>query len=360
MKTRRLTTLLSWMIICISACQPQTEYCTVKGTVEGVRDGALLTLQDAWNKFKVISTATVENGTFEFHPGIPAPTHVYLYAENPKDVIANPYDGGQLKDFMLEPGGTIIVDVNAADESDMSTGAAGTVLNDTYRTILSADPDSREALWEEAMNDLQSDLLALLYAENNSREPARALEILDGLSPETAKAYKRFISYLRKRCARNLKAQERENNQEESTEDSVLFPRHYIDFEYQDTEGKPVSLSSVVDNPANRYVILDFWATWCGSCIKSIPTLKEMYGKYHDKGLEIFSISQDSKAREWKSFVAENEMTWVNVLSRTGRVYKDYGIEVIPTVFIIDCKTGEILVRDNQPDLESLISGLFQ
>ena len=75
--------------------------------------------------------------------------------------------------------------------------------------------------------------------------------------------------------------------------------------------------------------------------------LKEIYGKYHDKGLEIFSVSQDSKAREWKSFVAENEMTWVNVMSRMGRVYKDYGIEVIPTVFIIDCKTGEILVRDN-------------
>ena len=99
MKNRRLFPALLWFLICLYACQSQTEYCTVKGTVQGVKDGAELVLQDDWNKNKVISRTTVENGTFEFHPRISTPTRVYLYATVPEDVYANPYDGGQLKDF---------------------------------------------------------------------------------------------------------------------------------------------------------------------------------------------------------------------------------------------------------------------
>ena len=88
--------------------------------------------------------------------------------------------------------------------------------------------------------------------------------------------------------------------------------------------------------------------------------LKEVYAKYHDKGLEIYSISQDSKAKEWKSFVEENGMNWINVLASSGsKVYKDYGIEFIPRVFLIDCQTGEILVHEAHPDLESILSDLL-
>ena len=176
MKTRFIFFFAVSFIIGLSSCQH--EYCTVKGTVQGVKDGAELVLLDDWNKSKVISTATVENGTFEFHPRFSAPTHVYLYAQNPEDVYANPYDGGQLKDFFLEPG-TIIVDVQAEDESDMTTGASGTVLNDAYHKILAADPDAREALWEEAISDEQTNLLALLHAASFPNDLARASEIID-------------------------------------------------------------------------------------------------------------------------------------------------------------------------------------
>ncbi|MBQ9888859.1 MAG: DUF4369 domain-containing protein [Bacteroidales bacterium] len=134
MKKSHIISILSVLVISLVGCKPQPEYCTVKGSIQGVKDGAELELQDAWNKFKVVATATVENGTFEFHPSFKAPTHVYLYAVDPKDVYANPLDWGQLKDFFLEPG-TIIVDVRAEDEADMCTGATGTVLNDAYHRI---------------------------------------------------------------------------------------------------------------------------------------------------------------------------------------------------------------------------------
>lgn len=352
MKTRLLFIIV--LFFGLGSCKQ--EYCTVKGSVHGVNDGAELVLQDDWNKCKVISTTTVKNGTFEFHPRISAPTHVYLYACNPEDVYANPYDGGQLKDFFLEPG-IVIVDVHAEDESDMSTGATGTVLNDAYNKIMAADPDERDALWDEAINDEQTNLLALVHAAAFPNDLTRASEIIGRLSPDLAKTYKKYISSLKKNLVRRAKAAER---REKDLEEEVnLVGQHYIDLEYPNTDDIPVRLGSVVDNPKNRYVILDFWATWCGPCVKSIPTLKEVYAKYHDKGLEIYSISQDSNAKEWKSYVEKNEMTWINVLGRGGNASKDYDIKYIPRVFLIDCQTGEILVHEGHPDLETLLSNLL-
>ena len=355
MKKRIIFAVTTSLMLALTGCQSE-ETCTVKGTVQGVKDGAELVLLDEWNNFKVISTTTVENGAFEFHPSFSTPTHVYLYAKDPEDVFANPYDGGQLKDFFLEHG-TIVVDVQAADEMDMYTGAAGTVLNDAYQKIQAADYDEREALWDEAINDKQTNLLALEHADDYPDDPARVSEILDRLAPELAKAHKKYISTLKKNLAR--RAERLESRQKAEEEEVNLVGQHYIDMEYPNTDDVPVRLSAVVDDPTNRYVILDFWATWCGPCVKSIPMLKEIYAKYHDKGLEIYSISQDSNAKKWKSYVEEKEMTWINVWADGGKVYKDYGIRFIPTVFLIDCQTGEILIHESHPDLDAILSELL-
>jgi thiol-disulfide isomerase/thioredoxin len=356
MKKSHIISILSVLAISLVGCKSQSESCTVKGSVQGVKDGAELELQDAWNKFKVLATANVENGTFEFHPRFKALTHVYLYAKDPKDVYANPLDGGQLKDFFLEPG-TILVDVHADDEADMGTGATGTALNDAYHGIQTADDDAKEALWEEAIRDERTRLLAIEYADRESGDLTRASEILNCLSPDQAKDYKNYIATMKKRWERRAKAEERRKNAEE--EGMNLLHQHYIDMEYPDVDNNRVSLGSIVANPANRYVILDFWATWCGPCLQSLPMLKDVYARYHDKGLEIFSVSLDSKTKEWKTFVAENGMTWVNVLGKDHKAGRDYGVEFIPSVFLIDCKTGEILVHDAHPDLDSILSDLL-
>ena len=356
MKTQRFSLTLLLVLALVGCRQSASDNCIVKGTVQGVKDGAELVLQDDWNKFKVISTTKVENGTFEFRPSFSVPTHVYLYATNPEDVYANPYEGGQLKDFFLEPG-TVIVDVHAEDESDMGKGATGTVLNDAYSKILAADPDEREALWEEAINDEQTSLLALRHASSFPNDLDRASELIDRLSPEQAKTYKKSISDLKKSLARRAKIVQ---SKMAALENEVsLVGQQYFDMEYPNVEDVPVRLSAVVDNPENRYVILDFWATWCGPCVGSIPELREIYAKYHDKGLEIYSISQDSKAKEWKSFLEKNDMPWINVLGIGGSASKDYGIEIIPRVFLIDCRTGEILVHEGHPDLDAILSDLL-
>ncbi len=102
-------------LLILSGCndnKPANDYCVVKGTVKGVKDGKKLELLDEFNDWVVVGKGVVKDGVFEIHPEVTAPTHVYLYEHN----------GYQLKDFITEPG-TIFVEVDATDEYDYETGA---------------------------------------------------------------------------------------------------------------------------------------------------------------------------------------------------------------------------------------------
>ncbi len=341
MKRVFILTFIS-LLVWTSCTQRSTDYCTVKGTVEGLEEGTKLELQDEFNHFKVVGRGTVKNGAFVIHPDISSPTHVYLYTK----------DEMQLKDFYLEPG-TIVVKVDADDEEDYVTGAVGTPSNDIvhkYRTLLSnGDQDAAKVLMDSVLGAEQTGVLALDYAKNYYSSSKQALGVLDRLSPELTKFD--YVSELREKLTRRLKTEPGEK---------------YIDMEYPDRDGNLISLSSVVNHHDNRYVLVDFWATWCGSCVKKIPELVKIYTKYHEKGLEIYSLSMDPKGRydTWKNFVAENGMTWINVCDGSGggaensKVWYDYALYGIPTTLLIDCQTKKIITRDD-PDLELKLEELL-
>lgn len=333
------------LMIGVSGCRNnQPEYCTVKGTIKGLKEGTKIRLEDAFDHFKVIETTRVKDGKFEFHPRISTPTHVYLYSQ----------DNIQLKDFFLEPG-TIVVDVDASDEEDYEVNnATGTAANDIFKKIdeleNSGDQEAVEALKREVINAEQAGPLALYYAAH-WYSSAEALGILDRLMPELAE--KQYVAELREELTRRIKT-------EPAPEGSK--PNYFIDMTYPDATGKPVSLKSVVNNPANRYVLLDFWATWCSGCVEKIPQLKELYAKYHEKGLEIYSVAENPDEEYWKTFIKEKGMTWVNVCDdhpgRDGKAWKDYTLPGIPTVLLIDGETGAIIARD--VDMDKILGELLQ
>ena len=125
--------------------------------------------------------------------------------------------------------------------------------------------------------------------------------------------------------------------------------RRYTDVALPDTEGKTVTLSSVVANPANKYVLLDFWATWCGPCMGEVPYLVETYAKYHDKGFEIYGVSLDRSEGAWSTVIAKKGMNWVHVIqSREGNTAATdaYGVRAIPSNFLIDTSTGKIIATN--------------
>ena len=346
MKTKLLSTIALLLLIAISGChsnQNYSDYCTVKGTVKGLKNGTKLELQDDFQHFKVIATTTVKDGAFEFHPDISSPTHVYLYVTNKK----------QLKDFILEPG-TILVEVDADDEEDYRYGAHGTPSNDTERRFRAladkGDHEAAKAIMDSIMGTEQTGALALDFAHNICDSTAQMLDVLDRLTPELAKLD--FVAEFREDLIRRL-----------NTEAGGM----YIDMEYPDVDGNPISLSSVVNNPNNRYVLVDFWATWCSSCVVILPELAEIYAKYHEKGLELYGVSIDVYPKEWEKYVKAKNYAWINVCEGCGggkqnsKAWYDYSLSGIPTTVLIDCQTGIIIARDKKTDeLDVMLDELLQ
>lgn len=113
------------------------------------------------------------------------------------------------------------------------------------------------------------------------------------------------------------------------------------DFAAKDKEGKERHLSDF----RGKYVLLDFWASWCGPCRKESPTLVENYSRYKDKQFEILSLSVDKSAADWLKAVKADNYVWTNVRDAENpaeSVAKVYGITGIPTNYLVD-PTGKII-----------------
>jgi thiol-disulfide isomerase/thioredoxin len=126
--------------------------------------------------------------------------------------------------------------------------------------------------------------------------------------------------------------------------------------------GTKISMQSL----RGKIVVVDFWATWCGPCVAEMPRMKELYAKYHDKGVAFIGVSLDYSKEEGgldklKAFVAKNEIPWPQYYQGNG-VDSDFarglGINSIPTVFLVDQK-GKLFSLDAGGKLETLIPELM-
>lgn len=128
------------------------------------------------------------------------------------------------------------------------------------------------------------------------------------------------------------------------SEDKRFFlNRDAPDFVIKDTSGKKVRLKDFEGN----YLLIDFWASWCGPCRANNPMLKSFYDRYHDKGLSVLSISVDTSASKWKEAIRKDEMNWIQGSDLSGLrkgVSLDYEISSIPVYFVID-PNGKVIIR---------------
>ena len=126
----------------------------------------------------------------------------------------------------------------------------------------------------------------------------------------------------------------------------VAVGTKYSDIELVNPDGKKVKLSEYV--PEGKYVMLEFWASWCGPCRGEIPHLREVYKEYKDKGFEIVSISIDRKDQDWKKAMKEENMVWTQLNDPgefEGPVTQVYNIMGVPTCILLD-KEGHIFKTD--------------
>jgi thiol-disulfide isomerase/thioredoxin len=130
----------------------------------------------------------------------------------------------------------------------------------------------------------------------------------------------------------------------------------YTNITMPSLDGQTISLSDYVGK--DKYVLIDFWASWCGPCRRSMPYLVEAYKKYADKGFEIVGISFDDNKEAWQQGVEELGITWPQMSDLKGwkcEAGKVYGIRYIPQTLLID-KEGVIVEKNVEgADLEEVL-----
>lgn len=128
------------------------------------------------------------------------------------------------------------------------------------------------------------------------------------------------------------------------------------DFTLNDIHGKPFALSSL----RGKYVVLDFWGSWCHWCIKGMPQMKEYYAKYGDR-LEVVGIDCEDTDTKWKAAVKAHGLPWVHVYApKDSPVVTQYAVKGFPTKIVIDPE-GTILkvVEGENNTFYKFLDGLF-
>ena len=116
------------------------------------------------------------------------------------------------------------------------------------------------------------------------------------------------------------------------TAEAITIGKEATGFSLEDINGNMLTLSSL----RGKYVMLDFWGSWCGACIKSFPHLKAFYEQHRDK-LEVVGIACHDTKEKWNAAVKRHELPWLHVLNgeATNDVAELYGVQAYPTYVLI-------------------------
>ena len=317
----------------------------ISGNVLGIEDGTIYLAEPTRNGALVDSTE-IKAGKFIFKLNDEAAQHFVI--RTTEEVVTS----------LFTESGKINISGNVANSSVEATGtpanealnlynAEMTIFNQRYAQA--ASDEERETIYGEynefidkTIEDNIDNIFGVTMLIQNKGYEYTAAQMIEKLNSlcECVKSLPIVTSALEK-AERKMKTEPR-------VEGSDFVPT-YINIEQPDFNGNNVSLQSVVEKKGNKYVLLDFWASWCGPCMGEMPYLRAAYAKYHKKGFEIYGVSFDSKEAAWKAAIKKQEMKWVNVSllqSFKNAAAEEYVVESIPTNFLIDCATGEIIAKN--------------
>ncbi|MHA4737488.1 TlpA family protein disulfide reductase [Dyadobacter sp. MSC1_007] len=188
----------------------------------------------------------------------------------------------------------------------------------------------RIATLRKLMPEMGTSLIALFTA-NNFLSPENDLDVLKKLADDYEKVEptptlaKGFIGSV-KRFA------------------GVAVGQQAPDFTLTSPEGKPVALSSL----RGKYVLIDFWASWCGPCRMENPNVVRMYDKFKSKGFDIYGVSLDDNEKAWKTAIERDKLGWLHgseLKKWKSEVAQTYGVNAIPATFLLD-KEGKIIAKN--------------
>lgn len=174
-----------------------------------------------------------------------------------------------------------------------------------------------------------------------------------------------------------LETLKKENKEEQSTEEVIITkpklqtnttPKPTINLATEITDyapyfyannlnGTEISAKTVFNK--NKFTLLDFWASWCMPCRAQNPDLVRLYNKYHEKGFEILSISEDKDINDWQVAVTVDKMNWLHVKDDYKRIANMYKVKAIPYGLLVDNQGGIITKKISISRLENLLQTEF-
>ena len=137
---------------------------------------------------------------------------------------------------------------------------------------------------------------------------------------------------------------------------TVVNALAYDDITGLTPEDKELSLSELVGK--TDYVLLDFWASWCGPCRRFVPVLKDIYARMPEGRLQILSCSVDQDPIAWRVALQEEAMTWPQMREDAEHPCSDkYNVQFIPHTVLFDKEGNIVAVNPEEPDLENFLLG---
>jgi peroxiredoxin len=321
---------------------------------------------------KILDSAQSVNGSFEFKGNLIYPSIAILIVDY-KNVGADKLDGanGDKLVFYLDKGKINVQSPDSAYKAQI----AGSPINDQYKKLV-AISDAAGARTNKMMSDevkaatggqstsveqqnqlqaklkvIQVDyhnaLKAFIVANPDSYLSLLSLGTLGGPSPDPNEIGP-LLDGLSKELKETETARQLKNALErlKTVANGAMAP----DFEQADTSGHPVRLSSF----RGKYVLLDFWASWCAPCRQENPNIVKTYNQYKNKNFTIIGISLDRPggAYNWLNAIRDDHLSWTQVSDLkfwNNAVAQLYFVQGIPKNFLIDPQ-GKIIAQDLRGD----------
>lgn len=337
---------------------------TITGNIQGLPEGTQVSLSDANRPDDTLSKSTVSNGRFELKGSVAEPN---LYQLN--------LDGVQKKSVLFIGNEKVEVsgDINAVQDLDVE----GSSVHDDFEAF----KNTFNPLFQEltAMGQRISRLPSLtkddsvMNAYRSHLNKIKA-EVDKFVSSRPNSPVSPFVVVVTSEIEQDLPTIERRYAQLGGNAKSGFYGKiirqqidekkagaigsEAIEFTQADTDGKPVSLSSF----RGKYVLVDFWASWCRPCREENPNVVRAFNKFKDKNFTVLGVSLDNNRQPWLKAIKNDELAWTQVSDLKGwnnEAAAKYNVQSIPQNFLID-PSGKIIAKNLRgPDLESRLCELL-
>ncbi|MEG1586911.1 MAG: TlpA disulfide reductase family protein [Bacteroidales bacterium] len=350
------TNIFLFLLLLFFSCTPNYNY-RIEGTVkDNSLDGMFIYLQEIRdNRLVTIDSSLVKNAHFIFKGSQESPVIRELSFRHHKQ------DGLSSLVFILQPGEmkAYIDSVSYVTGTEQNnrlhqyfeklhyyqTRISGLITQYQIVTLSNELTDSLQIAFQGWYDSIHDDLTQLSYdfiLENNN-SVAGGLVFLQSYPYLSVNQIETVLNTAGPdfRSIHGVDIVEEQIKREKK----VALGNLYIDFSMSDQEGNTVTLDSLVGH--DKWVLLDFWASWCLPCDKEIPFLKEIYAEFKPKGLEIVSVSLDSDHDSWLQAIKKYKMPWLQLSDLKGwecEAALIYGIHAVPYTILID-PDGRIVAK---------------